>query len=1227
MNQRSVGHDHKIAPTPLPCNSLSLSYSRFLLGNSLSTQTLCTFDASSPSPSPLFKITAQIENQDVTVLVDSGASCCFISDSLCRHNTNIKHKLVKQVVPIELATGVATESQHVATGLKIQMNDYVSRIHFVEVPLKGYDAILGMSWLRQFNPTIDWGQQIMHLETGGRICHIHGSKDKTNAKEINNLISPSISTPSSAASFSSSSSSSSPCRMASNSPSPQLLTLASTRCLRKILRRNQAECLILATINVPPSASSPKSTTLPDFLSDFSDVFPSEIPHQLPPPREIDHRIELTQSTPPTPRSIYRMSPSELDELKKQLDELLECGFIQRSKSPFGAPVLFVKKKDGSMRMCVDYRDLNRITIKNRYPLPLIQELFDQLHGAKWFSKLDLRSGYHQVRIHPEDVPKTAFRTRYGHYEFLVLPFGLTNAPATFMQLMQSIFAPYLDSFVIVFLDDILIFSKTKEEHEQHLRVVLELLRKNQLYAKLSKCEFMKQEISFLGHVVSQEGISCDADKVKAIREWPTPTSITTLRSFLGLTGFYRRFVENFSRIASPLTQLLHTDSKWCWGESQQQAFDSLKSALSSSPVLAIPNDSLPYVITTDASGFATGATLSQDQGKGLQPIAFMSHKMLPAECNYPVHEQELLAVIRALKEWRHYLHGNKFTVQTDHQSLRFFFTQPHLSHRQIRWSEFLQEFDFEIAYKPGHLNAAADALSRRPDHQPNSVPPSQLHNLLASESSIATDFADKVKLAYESDPKCREILSDSSSHSSLYTVRNGLIFSGNQLLIPADNEIKTTLLKEAHDIPIGGHVGITKTLDLLSRSFFWPRIQSDVRDYVLSCRLCQENKSRNQNLPGLLQPIPTPPRRWQQVSMDLITQLPRSRNGFDAIFVVVDKYSKMIHCIPTTTTVTAVQIARIFFREIVRHHGLPSSIISDRDPRFTSSFWTELWKQIGTTLAMSTAYHPQTDGQTERANRTIEDMLRAYVEKRQTDWDEHLTAIEIAYNNSKQASTGFSPFFLNSGQHPILPLASLFSTSSMNSSPTNAAAESMIENLISSLSEAEDNLQRAQARQQEQVNRHRQEQELEVGQQVLLSTADLNLKQKSTPKLSARFIGPFSIKRKISALAYELDLPSTLPIHPVFHITKLRPYRTSDKFDPHRPPPPSRPPPEIIDDHEEYEIEAIRSHRLRPWKRKMWKQYLVKWKGYPEHENTWEWIDSLSSAEELIQQYENSIT
>ena len=406
--------------------------------------------------------------------------------------------LVKEAVPIELATGVMAEAQHVAVGLKVRMGNYEGEINFVAVPLKGCDAIIGMNWLQQFNPHIDWNRRIMEFLHHGRFCSVTGQPARATNTATESAATATLKSSSHPAILN---------RSTSPHSSPPLPLVSAQSVLRSV-RRTQVECAVLATIQSHSSAALSSPSPKPDpiltsLLSEFSDVFPSELPAELPPSRSVDHRIELTQSTPPNPRSVYRMSPSELDELKKQLDELLASGFIQPSKSPFGAPVLFVKKKDGSMRMCVDYRDLNRITVKNRYPLPRIDELFDRLKGANYFSKIDLRSGYHQVRIHPDDVHKTAFRTRYGHYEFLVLPFGLTNAPATFMHLMQSIFDSHLDSFVIVFLDDILIYSNNKRQHEQHVRTVLELLRKNKLYAKMSKCEFFKNEISFLGHVVS----------------------------------------------------------------------------------------------------------------------------------------------------------------------------------------------------------------------------------------------------------------------------------------------------------------------------------------------------------------------------------------------------------------------------------------------------------------------------------------------------------------------------------------------------------------------------------------------------------------------------------------------------------------------------------------------------------------------------------------------------
>ena len=352
-------------------------------------------------------------------------------------------------------------------------------------------------------------------------------------------------------------------------------------------------------------------------LQQFSDVFSKELPKELPPTRTIDHAITLVPGSEPPSRSIYHLSFEETNELKRQLGDLLAKGYIRPSVSPFGAPVLFVHKKEGTLRLCVDCRALNKITIKNRYPLPRIEDLMDRLVGSCFFTKIDLHSEYYQIRIKKEDIHKTTFRTRYGHYEFLVMPFGLTNAPATFMTLMNDIFREYLDQFVIVYLDDILIYSKTKGEHFQHVKKVLGKLREHRLFGKISKCEFFKDEVEYLGHYISSKGISVDQHKIDAVKTWPIPTNISELRSFLGLASYYRKFVKDFSAIASPLTQLLHKDKPYLWEKDQQTAFDSLKLCLVSAPVLILPDPTKPFTVTTDASDLTIGAVLSQDQGKG----------------------------------------------------------------------------------------------------------------------------------------------------------------------------------------------------------------------------------------------------------------------------------------------------------------------------------------------------------------------------------------------------------------------------------------------------------------------------------------------------------------------------------------------------------------------------------------------------------------------------------
>nr|GEU66985.1 putative reverse transcriptase domain-containing protein [Tanacetum cinerariifolium] len=444
-------------------------------------------------------------------------------------------------------------------------------------------------------------------------------------------------------------------------------------------------------------------------VQNFPDVFPDELPG-LPPECEVEFTIELTPGAQPISKAPYRMAPVELKELKDQLQELLERGFIRPSVSSWGAPVLFVKKKDGGMRLCIDYRELNRITVKNRYPLPRIDDLFDQLQGAKFFSKIDLRSGYHQLRVKERDVSKIAFHTRYGHYEFLVMPFGLTNAPAVFMDLMNRVFHEYLDKFVIVFIDDILVYSKTREEHEDHLCIVLEILRQKRLYAKFSKCDFWLGQVAFLGYIVSADGITMDPAKVEAITKWPRPATLTEVRSFLGLAGYYRRFVEGFSLLALPLTKLMWKGEKFVWNEEREKSFEELKRRLVFSPILTIPSGTGGYQIYSDASKKGLGCVLMQ-HGK---VIAYASRQLKPYEENYLTHDLELAAVVFALKIWRHYLYGETCDIFTDHKSLKYTFTQKELNMRQSRGLELLKDYDVNIQYHHRKANVIADALSRK---------------------------------------------------------------------------------------------------------------------------------------------------------------------------------------------------------------------------------------------------------------------------------------------------------------------------------------------------------------------------------------------------------------------------------------------------------------------------------------------------------------------------------
>jgi hypothetical protein len=500
---------------------------------------------------------------------------------------------------------------------------------------------------------------------------------------------------------------------------------------------------------------------------EYADVFPDELPG-MPPDRDIKFTIELQPGTTPISKRPYRMPPAELAELKKQLQELLDKGFIRPSTSPWGCPALFVKKKDESLRLCIDYFPLNAVTIKNKYHLPRIDVLFDQLVRAKVFFKIDLRSGYHQIKIRASDISKTAFSTRYGLYEFLVISLGLTNALAYFMYLMNSVFMPELDKFVVVFIEDILVYSKNEKEHAGHLHVVLQRLREHRLYAKLSKCDFWLKEIKFLGHTMSQAGIVVDPDKVQEVMNWKPPTTVRQIRSFLGLAGYYRRFIPDFSRIAKPITKLLKKEVKFVWGQKCEDAFHTLRQHLTTALVLVQPDNSKPFDVYCDASGTGLGCVLMQDN----RVIAYASRALIPHEQNYPTHDLELAAVVHALKMWRHYLMGTHCNIFTDHKSLKYIFTQADLNMRQRRWLELIKGYDLEVHYHPGKANVVADALSQK--LQCNCVMIDSRINTLCDELSkmkievipsgalshisVEPTLQDQITMAQLSDKECKSL-------------------------------------------------------------------------------------------------------------------------------------------------------------------------------------------------------------------------------------------------------------------------------------------------------------------------------------------------------------------------------------------------------------------------------------------------------------------------------------
>ena len=990
-------------------------------------------------------------------------------------------------------------------------------------------------------------------------------------------------------------------------------------------------------------------------LKNYRRLFIDKLPPGLPPERVIDHTITLVPGKLPKKGAVYKLSRDEMEALRETISKLQAAKWITMTSSPFAAPAMMVGKKDDKegnrqYRMVVNYKELNAMTISAEYPLPTIQEVLELLHGAKVFTTMDMEQGFHQIRMAEGDQFKTAFRTIMGQYEYKVMPFGLRGAPGTFQAVMNHMFFDYIGKGVMVYMDDLLVYSKDEESHAALLSEVLEILWKHKMYPKFSKCQFGARSIEYLGYNVSAEGIKPSKDKIMALEIWPEKlNNDTQVKQFLGTVNYCRMFMgPAFSDLARPLVELTKKSQSFEWTEEHTNSVRALKHQLINFTILQIPDPSKPYVLKTDASGYAVGGVLEQDE----KPLGFLSRKMTSAEQRYPVYDQELLALISALQKWRTLLLQADVTAYTDHRALQYLLKikgNKAARAREARWWDFLADFQgLKIVYKPGVHNVVADALSRCPyyqadareenvndkiedDLEENCIRPAMGAIATVEEQSVPTKWSMSVggeewRLALEQCPEFGTVWGAINEEETKTIMFKGawreFRKKGNLLLIkirgiwrvcvPNERTCKQYVMWSVHDHPTAGHMGSRKTYMMLARQFYWPGMVLYSKAYVESCTRCRSAKSVTSKPNGLLQSLQIPNRRWAHVSLDFITGLPKSRNGNDAILTLVDTVSKMAHFIPTKTTVSAAETVELLADRLVRYHGFPTALISDRDTRFVSELWANFCERFKIKRALSSAWHPQTDGQTERVHRTLEQILRTYIQTDESAWEGLLPAAELAYNCTVHNSTGMTPFETMIGENPLRAV-----DLDLNETLEPTVTPPMTKIFQQLVDRAAVHILQAQALQKYYADQKRKEVEFQEGELVWVSTRFMP--PRGSPKFQPRFIGPFKIIKRIGKVAYQLALPASMQQHPVFHVSLLQKDRPRDA---------DMLPNENweavnLQPEPEYEVEYILDSRGAGKE----EEFLVKWRGFPESSATWEPLSHLENSKDILRAFRSQRT
>lgn len=833
----------------------------------------------------------------------------------------------------------------------------------------------------------------------------------------------------------------------------------------------------------------------------------------------VQHEIPTNADQAPINQRPYRLPEAQKATVQQHIQEMKVNGVIRDSISPWNSPIVIVPKKGGKTRFCTDYRKLNEITKGDAHPLPNITDILDQLGGMQYFSTLDLSSGFHQIEIKEEDKEKTAFSTPEGHFEYVRMPFGLKGAPATFQRLMNEVLRGLIGSICFVYIDDIVCYGKTLKESIENLESVFKRLRDHKLLLNAGKCSLLHASVTYLGHIISREGVSPDPSKVEAVMNFPTPKNIKELKGFLGLAGYYRRFIRDFAKIAKPLNSLFKEGVEYKWETEQEKAFTTLKNILTSDSLLQYPDFNREFVLTTDASKEALGAVLSQGDIGTDRPIAYASRTLNKAERNYSTTEQELLAIVWATKQFRPYIWGRHFKVVTDHRPLRWLISLKDPGSRLTRWTIKLSEFDFEVVHKPGKSNQNADALSRITLAKVDISPQEILSNQKKEDDLKEIE---KTLNRYEKD-----------NQGYLYYRDNR---DRRRLIVPKENQRK--ILEAYHDTPFGGHQGTDRTTELIKERYYWKNMDKDIEDYVQTCQKCNERKTSVKDKAPVPMKITTPlTRPFQKVALDIVGPLPKTHVGNQYILTFQDHFSKYPEAFPLPDQ-KASTIAKIFVEEVICRHGTPEKLLTDQGTNFIGELFQEICKLLDIDKIQTTAYHPESNGIVERSHRTIMAGLSQFIDEDQRNWDAWLPYVMMVYRSTPHSTTKYSPYYLLHGREMRLPTDWIREETQQDLSEDDFVQE-VKQRMQLAYQKVIDNTQRRKENSKLQYDLKAREKQIKIGDKVLLHQP--LVRRGRSKKLIKPWVGPYTV------IGVNNDVNITIKrgkhIQKV-HINRIKPFR-----------------------------------------------------------------------------------